>query len=227
MKVFIFCFLLCIVGCARKGAESVGLVAQTNRSAIVRKSNNSYGIRSEAVALIKEVDVMPDKILALNKICEFVDKVINLDVSNYGYDQQRMILQDAYNVFIFDGSVVYKAAWFARSTVLVYDLQIKVLHWQRKQIERLQPQKDVIFREMDVETQEKYSNWRDCYVTIVASFEQSIRKIEDILVEFREKISVQEFERIKGKLKQLNQGGCDVFNLEGVISREVGPIELM
>ena len=226
MKFHIFCLLLCTVGCFRDDTEKEDFVAQTKTSSYLVRIEDVHRIRREADVLIKNVEIMSDKISASNKICDFIDKVVSLDVSNYDYDQQRTILLDVYNVFIFDGGVVYKAAWLRKSAVLVYELQIKILHWQRKQIERLRPQKDVIFNEMDVEMQNKYSQWRDCYVTIVASFNQSISNIEEMLREFREKISLEESERIKEELNEINYGGCDVFNLDGVLRREVAPMEL-
>ena len=226
MKFHIFCLLLCAVGCFRDDTEKEDFVAQTKTSSYLVRIEDVHRIRREADVLIKNVEIMSDKISASNKICDFIDKVVSLDVSNYDYDQQRTILLDVYNVFIFDGGVVYKAAWLRKSAVLVYELQMKILHWQRKQIERLRPQKDVIFNEMDVEMQNKYSQWRDCYVTIVASFNQSISNIEEMLREFREKISLEESERIKEELNEINYGGCDVFNLDGVLRREVAPMEL-
>lgn len=226
MKFHIFCLLLCTVGCFRDDTEKEDFVAQTKTSSYLVRIEDVHRIRREADVLIKNVEIMSDKISASNKICDFIDKVVSLDVSNYDYDQQRTILLDVYNVFIFDGGVVYKAAWLRKSAVLVYELQMKILHWQRKQIERLRPQKDVIFNEMDVEMQNKYSQWRDCYVTIVASFNQSISNIEEMLREFREKISLEESERIKEELNEINYGGCDVFNLDGVLRREVAPMEL-
>ena len=226
MKFHIFCLLLCTVGCFRDDTEKEDFVAQTKTSSYLVRSKDIHRIRREADVLIKNVEIMSDKISASNKICDFIDKVVSLDVSNYDYDQQRTILLDVYNVFIFDGGVVYKAAWLRKSAVLVYDLQMKILHWQRKQIERLRPQKDVVFNEMDVEMQNKYSQWRDCYVTIVASFDQSISNIEEMLREFREKISLEESERIKEELNEINHGGCNVFNLDGVLRREVAPLEL-
>ena len=226
MKFHIFCLLLCTVGCFRDDTEKEDFVAQTKTSSYLVRIEDVHRIRREADVLIKNVEIMSDKISASNKICDFIDKVVSLDVSNYDYDQQRTIFLDVYNVFIFDGGVVYKAAWLRKSAVLVYELQMKILHWQRKQIERLRPQKDVIFNEMDVEMQNKYSQWRDCYVTIVASFNQSISNIEEMLREFREKISLEESERIKEELNEINYGGCDVFNLDGVLRREVAPMEL-
>ena len=226
MKFHIFCLLLCTVGCFRDDTEKEDFVAQTKTSSYLVRIEDVHRIRREADVLIENVEIMSDKISASNKICDFIDKVVSLDVSNYDYDQQRTILLDVYNVFIFDGGVVYKAAWLRKSAVLVYELQMKILHWQRKQIERLRPQKDVIFNEMDVEMQNKYSQWRDCYVTIVASFNQSISNIEEMLREFREKISLEESERIKEELNEINYGGCDVFNLDGVLRREVAPMEL-
>ena len=226
MKFHLFCLLLCTVGCFRDDTEKEDFVAQTKTSSYLVRIEDVHRIRREADVLIKNVQIMSDKISASNKICDFIDKVVSLDVSNYDYDQQRTILLDVYNVFIFDGGVVYKAAWLRKSAVLVYELQMKILHWQRKQIERLRPQKDVIFNEMDVEMQNKYSQWRDCYVTIVASFNQSISNIEEMLREFREKISLEESERIKEELNEINYGGCDVFNLDGVLRREVAPMEL-
>ena len=226
MKFHLFCLLLCTVGCFRDDTEKEDFVAQTKTSSYLVRIEDVHRIRREAEVLIKNVQIMSDKISASNKICDFIDKVVSLDVSNYDYDQQRTILLDVYNVFIFDGGVVYKAAWLRKSAVLVYELQMKILHWQRKQIERLRPQKDVIFNEMDVEMQNKYSQWRDCYVTIVASFNQSISNIEEMLREFREKISLEESERIKEELNEINYGGCDVFNLDGVLRREVAPMEL-
>ena len=226
MKFHIFCLLLCTVGCFRDDTEKEDFVAQTKTSSYIVRIEDVHRIRREADVLIKNVEIMSDKISASNKICDFIDKVVSLDVSNYDYDQQRTIFLDVYNVFIFDGGVVYKAAWLRKSAVLVYELQMKILHWQRKQIERLRPQKDVIFNEMDVEMQNKYSQWRDCYVTIVASFNQSISNIEEMLREFREKISLEESERIKEELNEINYGGCDVFNLDGVLRREVAPMEL-
>ena len=226
MKFYIFCLLLCTVGCFRDDTEKEDFVAQTKTSSYLVRIEDVHRIRREADVLIKNVEIMSDKISASNKICDFIDKVVSLDVSNYDYDQQRTILLDVYNVFIFDGGVVYKAAWLRKSAVLVYELQMKILHWQRKQIERLRPQKDVVFNEMDVEMQNKYSQWRDCYVTIVASFNQSISNIEEMLREFREKISLEESERIKEELNEINYGGSDVFNLDGVLRREVAPMEL-
>ena len=127
MKFHIFCLLLCTVGCFRDDTEKEDFVAQTKTSSYLVRIEDVHRIRREADVLIKNVEIMSDKISASNKICDFIDKVVSLDVSNYDYDQQRTIFLDVYNVFIFDGGVVYKAAWLRKSAVLVYELQMKII----------------------------------------------------------------------------------------------------
>ena len=224
-NLILFFVLLLAIGCSRTDAQKL-CIDKTSKCDMWKLESAGMEVRQMANLLIKEIDVASDKTVAVQKICDFVDKVTALDIGSLEYDRQRKIMQVIYDVFIFKDDLAHKAAWMAKTVELAYDLQIKILRWQREQIERLRPQKDVIFNEMDVEMQNKYSQWRDCYVTIVASFNQSISNIEEMLREFREKISLEESERIKEELNEINYGGCDVFNLDGVLRREVAPMEL-
>ena len=227
MKNLIMLFiLLFLVGCSRNDAQTL-CVEKASMSVAWKPEAMDMGVRQMANQLIKEVDVVSNKNIAVRMVCDFVDKVITLDIAGLDYDRQRKTMQVISDVCIFKDSIAHKAAWMSGKVELAYDLQIKILRWQLKQIERLRPQKDVIFNEMDVETREKYSKWRDCYVTIVASFEQAIRKIENIeLPVVKEIASVEEYERIKMKMEEFLGRDLrkDVFKLDGVLKYEVGPI---
>ena len=227
-NLILFFVLLLAIGCSRTDAQKL-CIDKTSKCDMWKLESAGMEVRQMANLLIKEIDVASDKTVAVQKICDFVDKVTALDIGSLEYDRQRKIMQVIYDVFIFKDDLAHKAAWMAKTVELAYDLQIKILRWQREQIERLRPQKDVIFNEMDIETEEKYSKWRDCYITIVGSFLQSIRKIEDIeLPEVKEIVHIEEYERIKMKMKEFHDRHLreDVFNFDGVIRREVAPMEL-
>ena len=227
-NLILFFVLLFTIGCSRNDDKRL-CIDKFSMCDSWKPDAMDMGVRQMANLLMREIDVVSNKTVAAQKICDFVDKLSTLNIGKLDYDRQRKTMQVIYDVCIFKDAIAHKAAWMSKTVELAYDLQIKILRWQREQIERLRPQKDVVFNEMDVETQEKYSKWRDCYITIVGSFEQSIRKIENIeLPEIKEIVSIGEYERIKMKIKEFHDRNLreDVFNLNGVLRREVAPMEL-
>lgn len=239
----VFILLLILCGCNRTDTESAcvetgmaGLVSENGR----RIQDGRLSVRQATDALILLVGAETNAVSRAGMICKWVNELSNLDISGLPFETQRMIIHEVCEVCIFKDGIIHKAAKLTGSIETAYAEQVKVLAWLRKQIERLRPRRKINFKEMSSKEQREYSEWRNCYMTAVVEYVQSIRRIEKIeLPDVKEMLSSVDYQRIKNMIEGAlgRDVCCDIegavpkenamldFDFDAVVRREIGPKE--
>lgn len=237
----IIVFVLCLCGCDRVGPEGVAATANTSDVSIVEESriqDGTLSVRQAADMLIEKIGVEINNSIKAQKISEFVEMLSKQDISGLSFEEQRSIIREVYDVCIYKEGMVYKIAKLTDSIMSVYDEQAKILSWQLEQIERLRPFRKINFSSLNYNEQQKYSEWRDCYMTAIVEYVQVVRKIEKLeLPEVRNMVDSIEYKNIIKKLERAlkrkvredvqeifsKEKDMEAFGFYEVVKREVGP----
>lgn len=237
----IIVFVLCLCGCDRLGTEGVDTKVNTSDVSITgetRIHDGTVSVRQAADMLIVKINTETNNSIKVQKISEFVDMLCKQDISGLSFEEQRSIIREVYDVCIYKEGMVYKIAKLTDSIMSVYDEQAKILSWQLEQIERLRPSRKINFSSLNYNEQQKYSEWRDCYMTAIVEYVQAVRKIERLeLPEVRNMVDSIEYKNIIKKLERAlkrkvrediqeifsKEKDMESFGFYEVVKREVGP----
>lgn len=237
----IIVFVLCLCGCDRLGTEGVDTKVNTSDVSITgetRIHDGTVSVRQAADMLIVKINTETNNSIKVQKISEFVDMLCKQDISGLSFEEQRSIICEVYDACIHKEGMVYKIAKLTDSIMSVYDEQAKILSWQLEQIERLRPSRKINFSSLNYNEQQKYSEWRDCYMTAIVEYVQAVRKIERLeLPEVRNMVDSIEYKNIIKKLERAlkrkvredvqeirsKEKDMEAFGFYEVVKREVGP----
>jgi hypothetical protein len=237
----IIVFVLCLCGCDRLGTEGVDTKVNTSDVSITgetRIHDGTVSVRQAADLLIEKINVETSNSIKAQKISEFVEMLSKQDISGLSFEEQRSIIREVYDVCIYKEGMVYKIGKFTDSIMSVYDEQAKILSWQLEQIERLRPSRKIDFSALSYNEQQKYSEWRNCYMTAVVEYVQVVRKIERLeLPEVKNMVDSIEYKSIIKKLGRAlkrkvredvqeirsKEKDMEAFGFYEVVKREVGP----
>ena len=237
----IIVFVLYLCGCDRVGTE--GVVARVNTSEVsiakeIQIQDGTISVRQAADLLIEKINVETKNSIKAQKISEFVEMLSKQDISGLSFEEQRSIIREVYDICIYKEGMVYKIGKFTDSIMSVYDEQAKILSWQLEQLERLRPSRKIVFSALSYNEQQKYSEWRNCYMTAVVEYVQVVRKIERLeLPEVKNMVDSIEYKSIIKKLERAlkrrvredvqeirsKEKDMEAFGFYEVVKREVGP----
>ena len=181
-KVF---FAICLLICASCEKRVIPFDVKKSIVAVnaALRDGNGYG----AVKLLKDkIDSIADEKIKITCYRQWVDELMVLDVSDIGYRRQSIAIRIVQDLTRFDIPRSLRSAGLSLADV--WDVRIRGLGWQRKQLERLKPvgslpkglelSKGGGLNVSDLEVNKKYMDWLSCYKSAASNYESQIRHLE-------------------------------------------------
>ena len=137
-------------------------------------------------ALSDELNGISNRVIRIACYNKWTDELMALDISDIGYYQQSRAIHDMWELV--HGKISGGLRLSKLSVVDVWDVKLRVLAWQRKQLERLKPigplpkglevTKGGVLNVLDLKVNAKYSDWLSCYKSAASNYESQIRHME-------------------------------------------------
>lgn len=178
--VLVVCLLYCCA-CEKK-VVTVDIETEIAQSCLNLKSQGESSTIRELVYKINTISNKATRITFYNLL---IDGLMSLDISDSNYHQQGNIISRMWDLVcsdIADGMIK------ADLTILdVWDVKIRTLGWQRKQLERLKPTGPLpdglewdgnCLNILNQDVNRKYTEWLGCYKSSARNYESHIRHLE-------------------------------------------------
>ena len=176
----VVCLLYCCA-CEKKVA-TVDIETEIAQSFLNLKRQGGSGTIRKLVCKINTISNKTTRIAFYNRL---IDGLMLLDISDSNYYQQGNIISEMWDLVcsdIADGMIK------AEFTILdVWDVKIRALGWQRKQLERLKPAGPLpeglewdgnCLNILNQDVNRKYTEWLGCYKSSARNYESHIRHLE-------------------------------------------------
>ena len=181
-KIF---FAICLLVCA--SCEKRVVSFDTKKSVVAVNAALRGGDGYRAVKLLKDkIDSISDEKIKIACYCQWVDELMVLDISDIGYRQQSTAIRIVQDLTRFDIPRSLRSAGLPLADV--WDVKIRGLSWQRKQLERLKPvgplpkglelAKGGGLLVLDIDVKRKYLDWLGCYKSAASNYESCISHLE-------------------------------------------------
>lgn len=184
------------------------------------------------IAAITSISNDIEKVTAMKY---FAESLWGVDISHLKYPEQKRVIQEVNDCAL---KIAAHLGMGGLSLEDAYEVRVQWLKWQRKNIERLRPKRDIDVTRYSRDERLRYEEWKVCYESLVYSHEAVIRWIEisnipleceNLPSEVRALI-VEKIERFLGrKLRTPQEAECakgeltESQEMKAVRRGEVGP----
>lgn len=170
------------------------------------KQQNGASMRNISEEIISKIRISSNKVEMVKAIDIWIDSLPKLEVSDWEFEKQYEAIRTVNDVFIYKNAVVQWVGQLMDSYEKTCEAQLKVLSWQRAQIDRLKPRRKINYETMTQEEQDRYLHWRKCYMSSVSYYEHTIRRMERVELPIAfQKVSAEEKEVMIKKIENFLQ----------------------